>query len=129
MAMAGIVLLSSFSPRSFPPIADLLGQKRSSAGLHFAVLDGIRGAAALLVLAEHIGLVPGGVGVVGVLLFFALSGFLLAIPFARNPERAITLEYMRVYMRRRLLRIIPMYYTVISILFLFRYKNPDMIRH
>lgn len=129
MAMAGIVLLSSFSPRSFPPIADLLGQKRSSAGLHFAVLDGIRGAAALLVLAEHIGLVPGGVGVVGVLLFFALSGFLLAIPFARNPERAITLEYMRAYMRRRLLRIIPMYYTVISILFLFRYKNPDMIRH
>ena len=36
---------------------------------------------------------------------------------------------MRAYMRRRLLRIIPMYYTVISILFLFRYKNPDMIRH
>ncbi len=107
------LFLSSFSLRDFPATADVL-QKQSSAGLHFAALDGLRGFAALCVLAEHVGILAGGIGVLGVHLFFALSGFLLAIPFTRQPERAFSLEYMRAYMLRRLKRIIPMYYTIVT---------------
>ncbi len=122
------LFLSSFSLKDFPATADVL-QKQSSAGLHFAALDGVRGMAALVVLAEHVGIMTNGIGVIGVHLFFALSGFLLAIPFTRQPERAFSLEYMRAYMLRRLKRIIPMYYTIITVLFLFRHKNPDVFRH
>lgn len=129
MAASAFLLFSGFSPRTFPAFADLLGKKQSSAGLHFAALDGIRGVAALLVLAVHVGLLPSSVGMIGVLLFFALSGFLLAIPFAKEPARAVSPSYMRDYMKRRLLRIIPMYYTVITVLFLFRHKVPDVFRH
>lgn len=129
MAVGAYLLVSGFSPRAFPAFADLLDQKQSSAGLHFAVLDGIRGLAALAVLGVHVGLVRKGIGVIGVLLFFSLSGFLLAIPFARNPDRAVSMDYMRAYMKRRLLRIIPMYYTIITVLFLFPRKLPDVFRH
>lgn len=122
------LFLSSFSPGTFPATADLQ-QKQSSAGLHFAALDGLRGFAALCVLAEHVGIMANGIGALGVHLFFALSGFLLAIPFTRQPERALSLSYMQAYMLRRLKRIIPMYYTVITVLFLFRHKNPDVFRH
>ena len=122
------LFLSSFSPRDFPATADLQ-QKQSSAGLHFAALDGIRGFAAFCVLAEHVGILAGGIGALGVHLFFALSGFLLAIPFTRQPNRALSLSYMRAYMLRRLKRIIPMYYAVVTVLYLFRNKNPDVVRH
>lgn len=122
------LFLSSFSSRDFPATADVL-QKQSSAGLHFAALDGLRGFAALCVLAEHVGILAGGIGALGVHLFFALSGFLLAIPFTRRPERAFSLSYMRAYILRRLKRIIPMYYTIITVLFLFRHKNPEVFRH
>lgn len=123
------LFVSSFTVAHFPALADVVQQKQSSAGLHFAALDGLRGFAALAVLAEHVGIMANGIGALGVHLFFALSGFLLAIPFVRQPERALSLTYMRAYMLRRLKRIIPMYYSIITVLFLFRHKNPEVIRH
>ncbi len=129
LSLCFYLFLSSFSINSFPALADVFQHRQSSAGLHFAALDGVRGLAALVVLAEHVGIMADGIGVIGVHLFFALSGFLLAIPFVRRPERAISLSYMRAYMLRRLKRIIPMYYTIITVLFLFRHKNPEVFRH
>ncbi len=123
------LFLSAFSARHFPATADLIQQKQPSSGLHFAALDGIRGFAALCVLMEHVGIMANGIGALGVHLFFALSGFLLTIPFARQPGRAVSPSYMRAYMLRRMKRIIPMYYAIITVLFLFRHKNPDVIRH
>lgn len=62
--------------------------KKPSSGLNFAALDGLRGFAALLVIADHTGL-PGfdNLAPEGVILFFCLSGFLLTMPFATQPER------------------------------------------
>lgn len=129
LSLCFFLFLSSFEITKLPAIADVLQQRQPSTGGHFAVLDGIRGLAALTVLAEHVGIMANGIGVIGVYLFFSLSGFLLALPFVRQPERAISLAYMRHYMLRRLKRIIPMYYTMITILFFFRHKNPDVFRH
>ena len=43
---------------------------------HRPALDGVRGLAILLVLADHVGVLPGA-GPVGVTVFFVLSGFLI----------------------------------------------------
>ncbi len=129
LSLCFFLFLSSTDIAKLPAIADVLHKRQSSSGMHFAVLDGIRGMAALVVLAEHVGIMANGIGVIGVHLFFALSGFLLALPFVSQPERAVSLDYMRQYMLRRLKRILPMYYTMITILFLFRHKLPDVFRH
>ena len=69
--LAFFLLLSHSNLAAFPAIADLQG-KSSSIGLHLGSLDGVRGAAALMVLAEHAGVLKG-VGSLGVWLFFCLS--------------------------------------------------------
>jgi peptidoglycan/LPS O-acetylase OafA/YrhL len=94
---------------------------------HLPALDGVRGLAILLVLANHILFWNGGSGLwfldvlaelradswVGVNLFFALSGFLitgilmdtLAIP-----------HFFKTFYVRRALRIFPLYYGVLIVL-------------
>ncbi len=111
----------------FPAFSDIYS-KTSSSGANFAALDGIRGLAALLVLAQHTGLVMGG-GIFGVWLFFCLSGFLLATPFIHRPDRALSGSYMGHYVLRRLKRILPMYFTVITVTMLFLGKYDVAIRH
>lgn len=96
---------------------------------HLPALDGVRGLAILLVLANHILFLNGGSGRwfvdvvaemradswVGVNLFFALSGFLitgilmdtLAIP-----------HFFKTFYARRALRIFPLYYGVLIVLLL-----------
>jgi peptidoglycan/LPS O-acetylase OafA/YrhL len=44
---------------------------------HRPALDGLRGVAILLVIADHFGYAPKGTGSAGVALFFTLSGFLI----------------------------------------------------
>lgn len=129
LSLCFFLFLSSLDITTVPAVADVFHKRPSSSGMHFAVLDGIRGMAALVVLAEHVGIMANGIGVIGVHLFFALSGFLLALPFVSQPERAVSPDYMRQYMLRRLKRIVPMYYTMITILFLFKHKIPDVFRH
>lgn len=73
-------------------------------------LDGLRGFATLLVVAEHT--LPSflGAGHSGVLIFFALSGFLLTKPFVNQPQKICQINFWVQYGERRLKRILPMYY-------------------
>ena len=121
------LFISTFSLRRFPAIHDL-SHKTSSMGVNIGSIDGIRGLAALIVLAEHCGLLSG-IGALGVWLFFALSGFLLATPFVQTPAKALSYPYMSTYVLRRLKRILPMYYTYITVFMLFLNKNPAVFRH
>lgn len=88
--------------------------RKPSHGRSVTILDGIRGMAALMVLADHTGLAPTAFGINGVWLFFVLSGYLLTIPFIRCHN--FTAPWLCIYFIRRLLRILPMYvlYVIIA---------------
>lgn len=98
-----------------------VSEKKPSSGVNLDALDGMRGFAAILVLADHTGL-PGcdGLGLVGVVIFFCLSGFLLTIPFIRKPTNSRNPEYLRNYFLRRLKRLLPMYILVCFAGFIFQ---------
>lgn len=79
----------------------------------YGFLDGIRGIAILLVLACHLLYVnpqasPGmlflfgifGAGTFGVTIFFALSGFLISLPFWKGKARGAPLDLRRYALRR-----------------------------
>jgi peptidoglycan/LPS O-acetylase OafA/YrhL len=98
------------------------------AGAHHPALDGLRGLAVLMVLAFHFLHIDGEGGVVertllsasragwaGVDLFFVLSGFLITgiLLDARGGQ-----GYFRVFYARRVLRIFPLYYAYLAVLFL-----------
>ncbi|MDP1592713.1 MAG: acyltransferase [Gallionella sp.] len=57
-------------------------------------------------------------GHLGVDLFFALSGFLLMIPWAKNIHAGLPTPPLRSYFQRRFYRIAPAYYAQLAILFL-----------
>ncbi len=123
------LLLSSFRWREFPAFADLK-RDLTSTHINYGALDGIRGIAVLLVLADHTLPAFTGAGTAGVWIFFVLSGFLLTIPFVNHPERAISPGYMREYLVRRLKRIIPMYYVYVFVVFFLHGKfGSDAVRH
>lgn len=121
------IFISQQPFRSFPAFTDI-NAKVSSSGVNFGALDGIRGIAALLVLGQHTGVMKGG-GILGVWLFFCLSGFLLATPFIHRPDRALSYSYMSHYITRRIKRIVPMYYSMITVTILFLGKFDVAIRH
>jgi peptidoglycan/LPS O-acetylase OafA/YrhL len=87
-------------------------------------LDGVRGLSALAILVFH-GYVfsPGQVGSytddlfapfkMGVVVFFAVSGFLLYRPFAAAALRGEKVPSLRRYARNRILRIVPAYWVVL----------------
>lgn len=83
---------------------------------HIPVLDAVRGIAILLVLIVHVGypghLVPGGI--LGVDLFFVLSGFLITSLLLTewNDRGAISL---RAFYRRRALRLLPALFVMLAI--------------
>ncbi|MCL9998906.1 MAG: acyltransferase [Erythrobacter sp.] len=87
--------------------------------LHLPALDGLRGFAALVVLVSHCanaGFLPaalgGGLGKMGVTLFFGLSGFLMAYLYCREE---FTPRAVWSYMVNRLARVLPLYYAVVIV--------------
>jgi peptidoglycan/LPS O-acetylase OafA/YrhL len=97
-------------------------------GSHFAVLDGVRGLAIVMVLFVHfIGDSPAhttleramvklaNYGIWGVDLFFVLSGFLITGLLYDSKKSA---HYFRDFYVRRTLRIFPLYYGVLALLFI-----------
>ena len=127
LSVAALLLSSGDSAKSVHAFTDIK-VKKSSSGINIGSLDGIRGLAALLVLAQHSGLTKTG-GIWGVWLFFSLSGFLLAGPFVRQPSLAASRSYMTSYLARRMKRIVPMYYVMITMTILFAGKIDAAIRH
>ena len=100
---------------------------------HILALDGLRGLAILLVLFRHLGYVgidgrgwfARGIsraalnGILGVDLFFVLSGFLITgILFDTAGSR----NYFRAFYARRFLRIFPLYYGFIILLVIFSHS-------
>ncbi len=102
----------------------------STTGRHLPALDGVRGLALLLVLAEHLLWSNPDVGAsrwtrllvsfhaagwIGVDLFFVLSGFLITgILYDTLPST----HFFRNFYARRALRIFPLYYSFLLLLYL-----------
>ncbi|MFJ2502535.1 acyltransferase family protein [Microbacterium sp. NPDC087592] len=93
--------------------------------VEFRYLDGLRGAAALLVAAYHAFLFTGkmgdaeaampfwkeivGLGYVGVPIFIVLSGYVLMLPVVRTPELTFR-DGVGGFVKRRARRILPPYF-------------------
>jgi peptidoglycan/LPS O-acetylase OafA/YrhL len=94
----------------------------------FALFDGLRGIAVLGILAFHASEFTGqlGLGVAGrfyevagggaVLVFFAISGFLLYRPYVAAHARRKAGPAAAIYARRRALRILPGYWAALTLL-------------
>lgn len=102
-------------------------QTRMRLSGHLPGLDGVRGLAILMVLATHflgsatastlierLVVKAAGYGLLGVDLFFVLSGFLITGLLLRAKGRP---HYFRNFYARRTLRIFPLYYAVLAALF------------
>jgi peptidoglycan/LPS O-acetylase OafA/YrhL len=96
---------------------------------HLPQLDGVRAIAVLLVLWHHFAPVnPGPLGAVGVGLFFVLSGFLITrillnCKLRVDDGKSTTGQMLRQFYIRRFLRIFPLYYGVIAVLFAVNYNE------
>ncbi len=79
-------------------------------------VDGLRATAVLFVVAHHGGLLPDALGTRGVDLFFAISGFCLALPTMRARTAGAPAHFDRGrFFRDRFLRIAPPYYVALAI--------------
>ncbi len=98
-----------------------------STGRRLATLDGLRGIAVLLVVADHAvnaftdedQLVPKALsavfsGAVGVTLFFVLSGYLITGILSRERSRDGAVDFRAFYLRRAL-RILPAFYVFLVV--------------
>jgi peptidoglycan/LPS O-acetylase OafA/YrhL len=76
-------------------------------------LDGIRGVAVVLVLARHVW-PEGGAGMVGVDLFFVLSGFLITCLLIEEWDENGAISFTAFYARRAL-RLLPALYAMLAV--------------
>ena len=129
MAVGTTILLMTAQWPALPALDDLLSNQQSRNTQNFAALDGLRGLAAVFVLLEHTMGVFSGIGHLGVWLFFVLSGFLLMKPFVVQPEKMLQIKQLAHFMQRRIQRIIPMYFFMITGVFLLDLRIEDAMRH
>jgi peptidoglycan/LPS O-acetylase OafA/YrhL len=99
---------------AFRSYIDGLLDKKPSSGPTIAALDGVRGFAVLIVIVSHSLGLPGRGGI-GVVLFFVLSGFLLSAIILQRLPTALGGSELRKYVVRRMARILPAYYLVVSL--------------
>jgi peptidoglycan/LPS O-acetylase OafA/YrhL len=97
----------------------------------FPLFDSLRAIAVLAVVIFHVTSITGEInrpvigslfpvlGTEGLTLFFLISGFLLYRPFVAARARARPLPSPRRYARRRALRIVPAYWTALTVLAIF----------
>jgi peptidoglycan/LPS O-acetylase OafA/YrhL len=95
---------------------------------YFPLFDSLRGIAALSVLTFHVvlmtpllgagpvGRVAAVLGSVGVLLFFAISGFLLYRPYVAAKVDGRPGPALGQFLRRRALRILPAYWVILTVM-------------
>lgn len=110
--------------------ADVPAVERPDRTSHFfPALDSVRGFAATAVLTTHVAFatgatLTGAVGAVlarldyGVAIFFLLSGFLLVRPWLLDDAGLGRPVAVRTYLRRRMFRILPLYWVVMLVAFL-----------
>lgn len=92
--------------------------------IHIRSLDGLRGLAAYLVVLAHFSgqnghwdhIFGGGVGQIGVMIFFALSGFLMAYLCFETPIHPVAIGK---FYWRRLARVYPLFAVLVILFFLF----------
>ena len=99
--------------------------------IYLPALDGLRGYAVLLVLAQHwLGndhfLNKFNNGLIGVTLFYVLSGFLITGILLKNKHDVSAtgiVVQLRNFWIRRILRIFPVYYGILLLLFLVGFQD------
>jgi peptidoglycan/LPS O-acetylase OafA/YrhL len=94
---------------------------------YFERIDGLRFVAIILVLIEHFAGIIGtkiSAGYYGVDLFFVISGFLITSILFKSKEKSFGRAYKN-FIGRRTLRIFPIYYATIIILWIL---NLDIVR-
>ena len=82
-----------------------------------ASLSGVRGLAIVLVLAFHVGLPVSSGGLVGVTLFFVLSGYLITSVMLREGSMSGTVD-LRAFLVRRVRRLLPALVCVVFVVVL-----------
>ncbi len=90
-------------------------------------LDGVRAVAILIVMLFHFNYILE-IGWIGVQLFFVLSGFLITTILLEAKEKSNSFgNYLKVFYWRRTLRIFPLYYFYLLVIFLFFlvFEKPD----
>jgi peptidoglycan/LPS O-acetylase OafA/YrhL len=100
-------------------------------------IDGVRALGALGVLVVHVGLISGfnmrngdGIGQyfargeVGVTIFFVVSGFLIYRPFVAANLDARPVPDIGRFLVRRLVRIVPLYWLVLTIVLFVQHRSP-----
>jgi peptidoglycan/LPS O-acetylase OafA/YrhL len=90
---------------------------------HIIQLDGIRFIAVALVLVAHLTDTPLPLGELGVTMFFVLSGFLISRILMQSRDKMKDVpggfgKYLRKFLIRRTIRIFPVYYLTIIVLYI-----------
>jgi peptidoglycan/LPS O-acetylase OafA/YrhL len=127
-AFSAFLLLQQTNFSKLAPFADL-GARQPSVGEHIHALDGLRAIAVIMVVADHTWGLFSGLGASGVWIFMTLSGFLIARPFIQQPERAVSLSYLRHFFIRRAKRILPVYCAYILVVFVFSGRFDEAALH
>ena len=126
--LLAFLLLRQTEFSKLAPFADLR-DRRSSTGKHIHALDGLRGLAVIMVVADHTWGRFTGLGASGVWIFMTLSGFLIARPFIQQPKRAVSLSYLSHFFIRRAKRILPVYCTYIFVVFICSRRLDEAVLH